>query len=336
MKILIPDAQFDDQPEVELSQLPDAEFLVHRALTPADIPDDVWAACDGILLWHIIDITPEVVGKLANCKHIVRLGIGYDRINLKACGEAGIPVSNVPTYDMTDVVNSTIGMVLTLMRGFLSYHEALKKNIVEGWAWDGPPALRRVRGQRFGVIGCGRIGTAVLTRAKALGMEVGYYDPYLPVGHEMSLDFNRFETLSDLLGWADATSIHTPLNDETTDMINAKTVAMMKPGMIVANCARGKLVDLDAIEGGIRSGNIAGAALDAFALEPPPPHPLLTAWANDEDWVKGRLCLTPHSSWYSTATFDDIRRDAARTQADYLLRGNLRNQVNAEFMSKNK
>ena len=333
MKILIPDAQFEGQPEVELSQLPDAAFMVHRALTPADIPDEVWAACDGILLWHIIDITPEVVGKLANCKHIVRLGIGYDRINLKACGEAGIPVSNVPTYDMTDVVNSTIGMVLTLMRGFLSYHEALKKNIVEGWAWDGPPALRRVRGQRFAVIGCARIGTAVLTRARALGMEVGYYDPYLPVGHEMSLDFNRFDTLSDLLGWADAVSIHTPLNDETTDMINAETVAMMKPGMIVANCARGKLVDLDAIEGGIRSGNIAGAALDAFALEPPPPHPLLTAWAKDEEWVKGRLCLTPHSSWYSTATFDDIRRDAARTQADYLLRGNLRNQVNVEFMS---
>jgi len=331
MRILVPDAQFEGEPTVEQSQLPGVEIIVHRARHADEIPDDIWASCDAILLWHIVDITPEVVPKLNNCKHIVRLGIGYDRIDTDACGKAGIRVSNVPTYDMTDVVNSTIGMVIVLMRGLLSYHEALKADMQKGWAWDGPPALRRVRGQRFGVIGCGRIGTAVLTRAKAMGMEAGYFDPYLPVGHEMSLDLNRFDSLADLLAWADVTSIHTPLNAETDSMINASTVKQMKPGMIVVNCARGRLVDLDAIESGIRDGIIAGAALDAFDPEPPMAHSMITAWSNDEDWIKGRLCLTPHSSWYSTTTFDDIRRDAARTAADYLTEQNLRNCVNAGY-----
>lgn len=239
---------------------------------------------------------------------------------------------NVPTYDITDVVNSTIAMTLALMRGLLSYLEALKADLRAGWRWEGPPVLRRVRGQRFAVIGCGRIGTAVSLRARALGMRVGYFDPYLPPGHELSLDLRRFHRLEDAFAWADTVSLHTPLNQETANMIDARAVAAMKPGILLVNCARGGLVDLDALEAGIRSGRIAGAALDAFPLEPPAPHPLLTAWAKDEDWIRGRLCITPHSSWYSRATLDDIRRDAATTVADRLATGTLRNCVNRNLL----
>lgn len=329
MRVLIPDAQFEGEPTVEAAAFDGrASFDVHRAATPAAIPDAAWRAAEAVLLWHVMDIDRAVVAKLDSCRVIARCGIGYDRIDTAACAERGIRVCNVPSYDVTDVVNSTIAMVLALMRGLLSYHEALKADIRAGWAWEGPPALRRVRGQRFGIVGCGRIGTAVAVRARALGMEVAYFDPYLPTGHEMSLDLKRFDSLAGLLGWADAVSLHTPLNAETRGMIDGATVAMMKPGMILANCARGGLIELDALAAGIRDGVIAGAALDAFELEPPAPHPLLDAWARDEDWMKGRLCLTPHSSFYSRTTFDEIRRDAATTARDWLVDGRLRNCVN--------
>jgi phosphoglycerate dehydrogenase-like enzyme len=335
MRVLIPDVQFDGEPTVEIEAFEGrATFDVHHARSAADIPDEVLRACDAILLWHIVDIDEAMVAKLDTCKIITRLGIGYDRIDTEACGARGIRVSNVPSYDMTDVVNSTIAMVLTLQRGLLSYHEALKADIRGNWAWEGPPTLRRVRGQNFGIVGCGRIGTAVAVRARALGMSVGYFDPYLPTGHEMSLDFKRFGSLEELLAWSDVLSLHTPLNAETTNMINRSVVDAMKDDTILCNCARGGLIDLDALEHGIRTGKIGGAALDAFTLEPPAPHPLLDAWARDEDWVKGRLCITPHSSFYSRTTLNEIRRDAARTAFDYLAHGTWRNAVNAAALKE--
>lgn len=335
MRVLIPDGQFEGEPEVEMEAFGGrARFDVHDAKSAHDIPEDVLRACDAIILWHIVDIDQSVVAKLDSCKIIARCGIGYDRIDTAACGARGIRVSNVPSYDVTDVVNSTIAMVLALQRGLLSYHEALKADIRGNWAWEGPPALRRVRGQTFGIVGCGRIGTAVAVRARALGMTVGYFDPYLPTGHEMSLDLKRFETLEDLLGWSDVVSLHTPLNAETAGMIDRAAIDAMKGDAILCNCARGGLVDLDALEHGIRSGKLAAAALDAFALEPPAPHPLLEAWARNEDWIKGRLCVTPHSSFYSRTTLNEIRRDAARTAFDYLANGVWRNGVNADQLPR--
>ncbi len=333
MRILIPDTQFEGDPVVEAAAFDgQARFDVHYAKTRGDIPEEVWRAADAILLWHVMDIDRDVVAMLDNCKVVAREGIGYDRIDTDACAERGIRVCNVPSYDMTDVVNSTIAMALALMRGLLSYHEGLKADIRGNWAWEGPPVLRRVRGQNFGIVGCGRIGTAVAMRARALGMSVGYFDPYLPTGHEMSLDLQRFASLADLLGWADTVSLHTPLNAETTNLVDANTVAAMKPGMIIVNCARGGLIDLDALTTGLRDGRIAGAALDAFSLEPPPPHPLLDAWARNEDWIRGRLCLTPHSSFYSRETFEEIRRDCATTARDFLVDGVLRNCVNLQAL----
>jgi len=333
MRVLIPDGQFEGKPEVEAAAFEGrATFDVYNAKSAHDIPEEVLRAADAIILWHIVDIDRSVVAKLDNMKIIARCGIGYDRIDVKACAERGIRVSNVPAYDVTDVVNSTIAMVLALQRGLLSYHEMLKADIRGNWSWEGPPALRRVKGQNFGIVGCGRIGTAVAVRARALGMTVGYFDPYLPSGHEMSLDLRRFGSLEELLAWSDVVTLHTPLNEETTNMIDRAAVEAMKPDTILCNCARGAIVDLDALEHGIRTGRIAAAALDAFALEPPDPHPLLDAWARDEDWVKGRLCITPHSSFYSRTTLAEIRSDAARSAFEYLAHGTWRNAVNRELI----
>ena len=333
MKAIIPDAQFPGEADVELEALgPDAEIEVHRAVRAEDIPDSSWADCDAILAWQDITVDAELVEKLDKCRIVVRCGIGYDRMGLEVCGARGIPVCNVPTYDFTDVMSSTLAMSLALMRGLFTYDRLLRPEFVNGWEWGVASEMRRVRDQNFAVIGCGRIGTGVLLRAQAFGMTPAYYDPYLPTGHDNSLGFRRFHDVSEMFSWADVVSIHTPLNDETRNMINRETVGQMKLGAIFVNCARGGLVDLDGIEWGLREGRLAGAALDVFPEEPPAAHPLLQAWLGEEDWLKGRLCITPHCSFYSAATFAEIRCGAAATAAAYLHDGKLINCVNQPFL----
>ena len=333
MKAIIPDAQFTGEADVEIQALgPDVEIEIHRAVRAEDIPDTSWADCDAILAWQDITGDAKLVEKLDKCRIIVRCGIGYDRMGLEACGVRGIPVCNVPTSDFTDVMSSTLAMSLALMRGLFTYDRLLRPKFADGWEWGVAPEMRRVRDQNFAVIGCGRIGTGVLLRAQAFGMRPAYFDPYLPTGHDNSLGVRRFHDLSEMLAWADVVSIHTPLNDETRNLINQETVAQMKLGAIFVNCARGGLVDLDGIEWGLREGRLAGAALDVFPEEPPAAHPLLQAWLEEEKWLKGRLCITPHCSFYSEATFAEIRGGAAATAAAYLRDGKLINCVNQSFL----
>jgi D-3-phosphoglycerate dehydrogenase len=337
MKILMPDAQFPGPADVEQAALgADAEIEMYRGVRADEISDASWAACDGILVWQDIAVDPALAAKLDKCRIIVRCGIGYDRMDLKACGARGIPVCNVPTYDFTDVMSSSLAMSLALMRGLFTYDRLLRPDMAAGWKWGVAPEMRRVRDQNFAVIGCGRIGTGVLLRAQGFGMTPGYYDPYLPTGHNNSLGVERFESLAELLAWADVVSIHTPLNDETRNMINRETVGWMKPGTIFVNCARGGLVDLDALEWGLRHGPIGAAALDVFPEEPPASHSLMSAWLADEEWLRGRLCVTPHCSFYSEATFAEIRHGAAATAAAYLQDGNLNNCVNEAYLDAPK
>ena len=333
MRILIPDAQFPGAADVEQQALgSDAEIEIHRCAQAEEIADESWAACDAILAWQNITVDAALVSKLEKCRIVVRCGIGYDRMGLAACGARGIPVCNVPTYDFTDVMSSTLAMSLALMRGLFTYDRLLRPDMAAGWQWGVAPEMRRVREQNFAVIGCGRIGTGVLLRARGFGMTPGYCDPYLATGHENSLGVRRFHGLDDMLAWADVVSIHTPLNEETAHMINRRTIQAMKPGAIFVNCARGGLVDLDALEWGLRDGPLAAAALDVYPQEPPAHHPLIAAWLGDEEWLRGRLCITPHCAFYSEATFAEIRHGAAATAAAYLEDGSLINCVNEAYL----
>ncbi|WP_416900293.1 MAG: C-terminal binding protein [Minwuia sp.] len=306
-----------------------ANFDLHYARTPAEVPDEAWAAADAVMLWHVMDLGAAEAAKLENCRIISRIGIGYDRIDAPACGAAGIQVSNVPAYDMSDVATTAVTLALNLLRGVVTYNDRVRTDITGGWSWDGPPILRRVRGQKFGIVGCGRIGTMAALRARAFGMEVGYFDPYLPVGHDITMEMQRFPSLEALLGWADVVTLHTPLNEETWGLIDSGAVAAMKPGMILVNAARGGLVDTDALHEGLKSGRIAGCGIDAFTLEPPDPaHPLLKAYNGREDWLDGRMIVIPHATWYSPETFNDIRREAAENIRALFVDGVRRNVVN--------
>jgi phosphoglycerate dehydrogenase-like enzyme len=336
MHILIPDAIFAGEPTIERAACP-PEYTVEarRGTTPGDIPDEVWRRCDAIVIWQVMALREETIAKLDRCRIVARAGVGFDGIDLAACAQRGIAVCNCPDYGTTDVADHAIALYLALARGIAFFHDALRADPVKGWDWTAPPLIGRVRGQCFGVIGLGRIGTAAARRARALDMSVLFYDPYVPDGQELALGFARTRRLDELLERADVVSLHAPLTAETRRMINVRSLERMRANAILVNTARGGIVDLDALFDALKGGRIAGAALDVLPQEPPDPaHPLLRAYRANEPWLAGRLLLSPHAAFYSAAGMADLRRKPVETVVAYLGDGTLRNCVNADLLAK--
>ena len=254
-------------------------------------------------------------------------------VDLEACGSAGIAVCNVPDYGTTEVADSAIAMMLAFARGTVSLDAALRADLKVGWTQVHNVTARRLRGACYGVVGLGRIGTASALRARAFGMSVAFYDPYLPNGAELALGFTRARKLHELLGMADVVTVHAPLTGETRALIDAKAVAAMKPGAYILNTARGPICDTAALVEGLRNGRLAAVGLDVLPVEPASTaDPLVAAWQANEPWIRGRVLLGPHAGWFSPDSFVDLRRKAMETCYDYLRDGKLANCVNAEFL----
>jgi phosphoglycerate dehydrogenase-like enzyme len=336
MRILIPDAIFPGEATVEQSVCPPGvEIDLRRGTTPVDIPDDVWRACTAIVMWQVMNLSAATIAKLDNCRIIARAGVGFDGIDLTAAAKKGIPVCNCPDYGTTDVADHAIALYLALSRGIAFFQDALRADVVKRWDWTAPPLIGRVRGNCFGVIGMGRIGTATARRARAFDMPVLFYDPYVPDGQELALGFERTRSLDELLERADVVSVHAPLTDETRRMINATTLDRMRKNAILINTARGAIVDIDALNAALKDGRIAGAGLDVLPQEPPDPaHPLMRAYSANESWLAGRLLLSPHAAFYSAAGMADLRRKPLETVLAYLTEGKLRNCVNTALLAQ--
>lgn len=311
---------------------PDAVLVDARQKTFDAIALSTWHNCDAVITARL-PIDAAAISHLKRARVVVRHGVGFDIVDLKACGEAGIAVCNVPDYGTTEVADSAIAMMLAFARSTATLASALRADLKTGWSHTHNVTARRLRGARFGVVGLGRIGTAAALRARAFGMDVAFYDPALPNGAELSFGFTRARSLAELLGLSDVVSIHTPLTKDTRSMINAQAVAAMKPGAIVINTARGPICDTGALLEGLKSGKLAGVGLDVVPKEPgTTDDPLIAAWLADEPWIRGRMLLTPHAAWYSPDAFLDLRRKAMETAYYYLRDGKLMNCVNAEFL----
>ena len=322
-----------------------AELDVEKAATSGDVEvlnprqksfDAIdlrdWERCDAVITARM-PIDAAVVPHLKRARIVVRHGVGFDVVDLEACGAAGIAVCNVPDYGTTEVADSAIAMMLAFARGTAALDAALRADLKSSWTHVHNVTARRLRGARFGVIGLGRIGTAAALRARAFGMDVAFYDPLLPNGSELSFGFTRARTLSELLAMCDVISIHTPLTRETRRMIDAKAVAAMKPGAYVINTARGPICDTSALLEGLKSGKLAAVGLDVLPKEPGSVEdPLVAAWHANEPWIRGRMLLNPHAGFYSPDSFVDLRRKAMETAYFYLREGKLTNCVNAEFL----
>jgi C-terminal binding protein len=283
---------------------------------------------DAVILYHELALTRQTIGRLQKCRLIVRGGVGVDNVDLDFARGRGIPVANVPDYGSEEVADTAIAMALVLSRGVYLLNSRLRAR--QGpWSYEQVVPLGRLRENCFGVIGLGRIGTATALRAKALGMQVLFYDPYKPDGYDRALGVCRVETLEELLTQSLIVSLHCPLTDETRHMIDAAAIARMPRGSYLVNTARGGVLDTRAVPPAIAAGHLAGAGIDVLEKEPPPEDdPLLAAWRDPSHPAHHRLILNPHAAFYSEEGLLDIRRKSAEACRRALLGLPLRNVVN--------
>ena len=335
MRILITDKHYDDM-DVEHAATAGSEVEFEAYSDGIDVPDKAWARAEAVLTFRCTPLVTEKIETMENCRMVVRGGVGFDGLDLEAFGGRGIPVCNVPDYGTTEVADHALALMLALRRGIVSYHDALRADPTGNWHYSHERCLARLRGTRFGVVGMGRIGTAAARRAQAFDQEVMFFDPYLPPGTDLATGFLRANSLEELFQTSDAISLHTPLSAETAGMIDAALLAQVKPGAVLINTSRGPVVDIDAVFDALRHGALGGAALDVLPTEPPADHPLIRAYTSREDWIEGRLILTPHSAFYSVPGQQDLRRKAIETIAAYLQNGELRNCVNQDHLRLNQ
>lgn len=331
-KILITDKHGWDSNKLEKDFL-GADCEVLQFDKTEEVTDAAWAACDGVVTYRGSRLVTQNMDKMKAVKIIVRGGVGFDGLDLKAFGSRGIPVCNVPDYGTTDVADHAISLLMALRRGLTIYEVHMRENAHDHWHAVPNPCIRRLRGQSFGVLGLDRIGLAAARRAKALDMEVGFYDPHLPDGADLAHGFRRFEHLEEFFEHSDNISVHTPFTEQTHHIVNADMLSRMKEHAVLVNTSRGPTVDVDALYHALHENMIAGAALDVWPTEPPQTdHPLIQAFAKRETWLTGRFMLTPHAAFYTPEGVEDMRLKSVKTVADFLRNKTVRNCQNEAYL----
>ncbi len=297
----------------------------------ADLPDELCAQADGLMNMRY-QVTAADYARFPKLRAVCRMGVGYDVIDRKAAAERQILVLNVPDYGTTEVADHAMSLALALRRGLLLHHEAQRADPPARWRYVDDPLVRRSGVQTFGIVGMGRIASAVALRAKAFNFRVVFFDPYLPNGVELGLGIARARTLEELLRASDTLSIHCPLTPETHGMIGAAELALLPQGAVVVNTARGPIIDIDALADALKRGHLAGVGLDVVPVEPPvePLPELIRAYRAREPWCEGRLIITPHAAFYSPQAWDDIRVKSAETMRAALLGPRAQNVIAPE------
>ncbi len=276
---------------------------------------------DALIAFHDMELTDASLSRLPRCKVVVRCGVGYDRVDVEAAGKHGIVVCNVPDYGTEEVADHALMMLLASARRLVACHNAIVAGGWEARLYFGAP---RLRGRTLGIIGCGRIGSALALRAKALGLRVIVYDPYQPAGYEKALGVERCLVLEQLLRQSDFVSLHCPATAETRNILNRETLAQLPQGTYVINTARGPCIDLDALVAALDSGHVAYAALDVFPHEP----------LDDERIRKHpRVLLTPHAAYYSVEGAEEMRTKAAMEVRRALIGEPVMNPVNLHCLN---
>src|ERR1700720_2989446 len=275
----------------------DVKLIKRDANALSDISDADCAEADGLMIMGF-GVTGADLRRFPKLRAIVRMGVGYDKLARPAAAARNVLVCNVPDYGTTEVADHAIALALTLRRGILLHHEMQRKDPPAPFRSFQNPMIERLGTQTFGIIGLGRIGTAVALRAKAFNFRVVFYDPYLPNGTELALGISRAATLEDLLRQTNTLSIHAPLTPETRNLLGREQFALLPKNAVVVNDARGAIIDLDALYDALHDEHIAAAGLDVLPVEPPvePIPKLLRAYRPRDPWLEGRLVLTPPSA----------------------------------------
>jgi D-3-phosphoglycerate dehydrogenase len=253
------------------------------------------------------------------------LSVGYDCIDVGSATERGIPVCHVPAYCTDDVATHAIALLLAVARKLLPYSEELKNGT---WDYNFGKPIYNLRGRTLGIIGLGRIGRAVVPKAKGFGLNVSAYDPYLDDDIFEKFGVARKRGLVDLLRDSDYVTIHAPLTEETLNMIDAAAFREMKMHAVIVNTARGRIIDENALLDALTRKRIAGAGLDVVAKEPAGEGNPLFAFSN--------VIVTPHVAWYSEESFRNAMVTAMDEIVSVLGGSRPRYVVNPEVLWKGK
>jgi len=306
-KVLVTDYTWADT-SVEAAVLEEVGAeLVHAKTGEEDELMELVADCDGILTCFK-QVTPAVVRASQNLRVIARYGIGTDNIAVDVATERGVPVTNVPEYCSHEVAEHVLALVLALVRGVPRYDAAVRQG---DWTLATGLPTRRISGMTLGIVGHGAIARALELRAGGLGMGV--------LVHTRSGGV----PLLELAARSDVVSLHVPATSETEGLVDAEFLEAMKPTAYLINCARGSIVDTDALLAALEARQIAGAGLDVFSPEPlPDGHPLL---------ARSDVVLTPHTAFYSEQSIKVLAHVAAQNVADVLAGGRPAHIVNPEI-----
>jgi D-3-phosphoglycerate dehydrogenase len=290
------------------------EVEVRTGLKGADLHDALLEA-DGAICRSGVKITADALKGNTRLRAIARAGVGVDNIDTQAATRQGIVVMNTPGGNTISTAEHTIALMLAMSRNVAPAYQSL----IEG-RWDRKKFMgTQLAGKTLGIIGLGRVGQAVATRARGLQMLVLGYDPFLPGTRAKELGIETCETPQDLFPLVDYLTVHTPLNDSTRNLIGAKEVEMLKKGVRLVNCARGGIYDEAALVEGLRSGQIGGVALDVYPEEPCTKSPLFG--------LPGVLC-TPHLGASTEEAQTSVAVEAAELLIDFFTTGAIKQSVN--------
>jgi D-3-phosphoglycerate dehydrogenase len=269
---------------------------------------------DGLAIRSATKVTPKVLAKAGRLKVIGRAGIGVDNVDIPAATAKGVIVMNTPFGNSITTAEHAITLMLALARQIPQADTSTQAGKWEKNRFMG----MEITGKTLGIIGCGNIGSIVADRAHGLKMKVIAYDPFLSPERARDLGVEKVE-FDDLLKRADVISLHTPLTDKTRNIIDAAALARARKGVRVVNCARGGLVDEQALRAALDSGHVAGAAFDVFVEEPATSNPL---------FGHPNVVCTPHLGAATSEAQENVALQIAEQMSDYLLRGAISNAVN--------
>lgn len=306
----------DEVSDSGLQPLRDAGFVVEKqtGLKTEELRNKL-SEFSGLVVRSETKVGADLMDSAAKLRVIGRAGVGVDNIDVPAATERGIVVMNAPDGNTITTAEHTMALLIALARRVPQANSSLKSGRWERKVFIGV----ELQGKTLGVLGLGRIGRAVAARARAFGMKIVAFDPF--IAPEQARDSEiTLASLDELFANSDFITIHTPLTAETRGVIGREAFAKMKQGVRIINCARGGLVDEVALHDAIKSGTVAGAALDVFVDEPPPAdHPLL---------LLDEVVVTPHLGASTAEAQEGVAFTVAEQMRDYLLSGALRGAVN--------
>jgi D-3-phosphoglycerate dehydrogenase len=307
----------DDLAQEGLDLLAAAEGFEYEVRTGLK-GDDLRSALnefDGAICRSGVTLSPEVLEGNRRLKAVVRAGVGTDNIDKPAATQAGVVVMNTPAGNTLSTAEHAITLMLAMSRNVAPANQGL----IEG-RWDRKKYMgTQVAGKTLGVVGLGRIGLEVAKRAQALEMKVLGFDPFLSKERAQELGIERIETIAQLLPQVDYLTVHTPLTEETRNMVDMAQLEVLKPGVRLINCARGGIYNEAALVVGLKSGQIAGVALDVYEAEPCTDSPLFG--------MPGVLC-TPHLGASTEEAQTQVAVEAVHLLTDFLANGTIRHSVN--------